>query len=166
MHTHACTYPRARTHMHRNMSYFLHFHDNNGYANASRCYVIRTCLSWSVGPPVWFLAGAVHLFLVGTMQGCCQALKQTELEAEFKNLGRSKILCQELEGSRRGGRPRKRWKEEAEREWGDGESWRQIGKSGQSPQRAVVHHLCCTPYTFLSCTGDTLAFLQGNWTII
>jgi hypothetical protein len=67
MHTHACTYPRARTHMHRNMSFFLHFHGNNGYANAPRYYVIRTCLSWSVGPPVWFLAGAVHLFLVGTV---------------------------------------------------------------------------------------------------
>jgi len=49
-----------------------------------------------------------------------------------------KIFIQELEGTRRRGRPRKRWKEEAERELQvlgvreDGESWWQIGKNGRT----------------------------------
>ena len=61
-----------------------------------------------------------------------------------------KVFTQELEGSRRRGKPRKRWKEEVERDlqvlgvrrWK--ESWWQIGKNGrtcstgQSPQWAVV----------------------------
>ena len=60
-----------------------------------------------------------------------------------------KIFTQELEGTRRGERSRKRWKEEVERDLEvlgvrDGESWWQIGKmeghcsTGQSPQLAVV----------------------------
>ena len=61
-----------------------------------------------------------------------------------------KIFTQELEGTRRRGRPRKRWKEEVKRDLQvlgvrDGGSWWQIGKkmerhcsTGQSPQWAVV----------------------------
>jgi hypothetical protein len=45
------------------------------------------------------------------------------------------IFSQELEGPRRRGRPRKRWKEEVERDLHvlgvrSGESWRQIEKNG------------------------------------
>ena len=48
-----------------------------------------------------------------------------------------KIFNQELEGKRRRGRPRTRWKEEVEKifkcwEWEDGESWWQIGKNGRT----------------------------------
>jgi hypothetical protein len=48
-----------------------------------------------------------------------------------------KIFTQELEGTRRKGRPRKRWKEEVERDLQvlgvkDGESWWQIGKNGRT----------------------------------
>ena len=48
-----------------------------------------------------------------------------------------KIFTQELEGTRRRGRPRKRWKEEVERDLQvlgvrDGESWWQIGKNGRT----------------------------------
>ena len=59
-----------------------------------------------------------------------------------------KIFTQELEGTRRRGRPRKGWREEVERDlqvlgvrrWRelveDREKWR--GLTGQSPQRAVA----------------------------
>ena len=48
-----------------------------------------------------------------------------------------KIFTQEMEGTRRRGRPRKRWKEEVERdlkcwEWQDGESWWQTEKNGRT----------------------------------
>jgi len=44
-----------------------------------------------------------------------------------------KIFNQELEGTRRRGRPRKRWKEEVERYLRVlGESWWQIGKNGRA----------------------------------
>ena len=48
-----------------------------------------------------------------------------------------KIFTQELEGTRRRGRPKKGWKEEVEEifkcwEWEDGESWWLIGKNGRT----------------------------------
>jgi len=47
-----------------------------------------------------------------------------------------KICTQELEGTRRRGRPRKRWKEEVERGLQvlgeDGENWWEIGKNGRT----------------------------------
>jgi len=48
-----------------------------------------------------------------------------------------KIFTQELEGTRSRGRPRKRWKEEVERDLQvlgvrNGESWWQIGKNGRT----------------------------------
>jgi len=48
-----------------------------------------------------------------------------------------KIFTQELEGTRRRGRPRKRWKEEVEGDLQvlgvrDGKSWWQIGKNGRT----------------------------------
>ena len=61
-----------------------------------------------------------------------------------------KIFTQELEGTRRRGRPRKGWKEEVERDlqvlevrrWRemviDREKWKGIFSTGQSPQWAVV----------------------------
>jgi hypothetical protein len=61
-----------------------------------------------------------------------------------------KIFTQELEGSRRRGRPRKRWKEEVERNLQvlGMRKWRKLAtdrkkmagycSTGQSPQRAVV----------------------------
>jgi hypothetical protein len=60
-----------------------------------------------------------------------------------------KIFTQELEGTKRTGRPRKGWREELERDlhvlgvrrWRelviDREKWRGIVRQGQSPQRAV-----------------------------
>jgi len=61
-----------------------------------------------------------------------------------------KIFTQELEDTRRRGRPRKRWKEEVERDlrvmgvrrWSDlvagRKKWKDICSTGQSPQWAVV----------------------------
>jgi hypothetical protein len=59
-----------------------------------------------------------------------------------------KIFTQELEGMRRRGRPRKRWKEEVERDqvlgvrrWRVGDRQEKMegySSTGQSPQRAVV----------------------------
>ena len=61
-----------------------------------------------------------------------------------------KIFTQELEGTRRRGRPRKRWKEEVERDlqvlgvrrWrelvADRKKWKDIFWTGQSSQWAVV----------------------------
>ena len=61
-----------------------------------------------------------------------------------------KIFTQELEGTRRRGRPRKRWKEEVERDlqvlgvrrWrelvADRKKWKDIVSTGRSPQWAVV----------------------------
>jgi hypothetical protein len=59
------------------------------------------------------------------------------LERMEENGMPKKIFTQELEGTRRRGRPRKRWKEEVEkdlqvlgvRRWR--ESWRQTGKNGR-----------------------------------
>ena len=61
-----------------------------------------------------------------------------------------KIFTQELEGTRRRGRPRKGWREEVERDlqvlgvrrWRelvtDRDKWRGIVPTGQIPQRAVA----------------------------
>jgi hypothetical protein len=61
-------------------------------------------------------------------------LAENHLERMEENRMPKKIFTQELEGTRRRGRPRKRWKEEVERDlqvlgvrrW----SWLQIGKNG------------------------------------
>jgi hypothetical protein len=72
------------------------------------------------------------------------------LERMEENRMPKMIFSQELEGPRRRGRPRKRWKEEVERDlhvlgvsrWRElatnRKKWRDIGSTGQSPQRAVV----------------------------
>ena len=61
-----------------------------------------------------------------------------------------KIFAQELEGTRRRGRPRKGWREDVEgdlhvlgvRRWRelviDREKWKRYSSTGQSPQRAVA----------------------------
>jgi hypothetical protein len=56
------------------------------------------------------------------------------LERMEENRMPKMIFSQELEGPRRRGRPRKRWRELAT----DRKKWRDIVSTGQSPQRAIV----------------------------
>jgi hypothetical protein len=72
------------------------------------------------------------------------------LEGMEENRIPKKIFTQELDGTRRRGRPRKRWKEEVERDLQvlGMRRWRELAtdkkevagysSTGQSPQRAVV----------------------------
>jgi hypothetical protein len=60
-----------------------------------------------------------------------------------------KIFTEELEGTRKKGRPRKRWKEEVERDLKvlgvrSGDSWWQIGKNGRTLFDRPKHTVGCS----------------------